>query len=226
MSTVLRIASTLVIGIVIFAGLPLVGWGVPDARGFIGNPARLGYIVLVVLLQVFFVIKFPGVGHNRSKEKKIVHRQRLAIILLQASGLAIIIAAPYCDRRDIAVLGLAEVVRYLGLAIFSLGFLATSWAEAFLGKQFSLEVTIQEDHRLVTDGPYRYLRHPRYLGIILFNIGFSFVFRSWLALIIIAAMSLVLLWRIHDEEGLMHREFGADWEAYSQRSWRLIPFVY
>lgn len=226
MSTALRIALTLAIGIVIFAGLPLVGWGVPDARDFINNPVRLGYIVLVVLLQIFVVIRFPGVGRNRSKGKKIVHRQRLAVILMQAASLAIVIIAPYCDRRDIAVLGEAEIVRYFGLVVFALGFLATSWAEAFLGKQFSLEVTIQEDHRLVTDGPYRYLRHPRYLGIILFNIGFSFVFRSRLALIIIAAMSLVLLWRIHDEEALMHREFGADWEAYSQRSWRLIPFVY
>lgn len=52
------------------------------------------------------------------------------------------------------------------------------------------------------------------------------VFRSWLTLIFIAAMMLVLLWRIHDEETLMQQEFGADWERYSQRSWRIIPFVY
>jgi protein-S-isoprenylcysteine O-methyltransferase Ste14 len=37
---------------------------------------------------------------------------------------------------------------------------------------------------------------------------------------------LVLAWRIHDEEALLREEFGADWEAYSRRSWRVIPFVY
>jgi protein-S-isoprenylcysteine O-methyltransferase Ste14 len=65
----------------------------------------------------------------------------------------------------------------------------------------------------VTGGPYRY---PRYLGIIVFTTGISLVFRSWLALI----------WRIRDEEALMQRSFGKDWEAYSRRSWRLIPLVY
>jgi protein-S-isoprenylcysteine O-methyltransferase Ste14 len=107
-----------------------------------------------------------------------------------------------------------------------LGFIGMHWAEATLDKQFSVEVTIQEGHRLVTDGPYRYLRHPRYLGIILFTTGISLVFRSWLTLIFIAVLTLVLIWRIHDEEALLHQEFGPDWEAYSQRSWRLIPFVH
>jgi protein-S-isoprenylcysteine O-methyltransferase Ste14 len=78
----------------------------------------------------------------------------------------------------------------------------------------------------VTDGLYQYLRHPRYLGILLFTIGISLVFRSWLTLIFVMAMTLVLLWRIHDEEALMREEFKADWESYSQKTWRLIPFVY
>jgi protein-S-isoprenylcysteine O-methyltransferase Ste14 len=225
-STTLRAATTLLIGIVIFVGLPLVGWGVKDAQGFIEHPARLGYTVLVVLLQVFVVLKIPGVGRNRGKGKKIAHRQRLALVLLQVIPLAIVIAAPYSDRRDIAVLGEMEIVRYIGLGLFSLGFIGMHWAEAFLDKQFSVEVMIQEGHRLVTDGPYRYLRHPRYLGIIIFTMGISLVYRSWLALILVAALTLVLIWRIHDEEALMNQEFGADWEAYSQRSWRLIPFVY
>lgn len=226
MSTALRSAIKLLIGIVIFVGLPLVGWGVKDAQSFIGHPARLSYAVIVVLLQVFVVIRLPEVGSRRGKGKKIVPRERLTLVLLQVIPLAIVIAAPYSDRRDIAVLGEFEVVRYLGLVLFSLGFIAMHWAEASLGKQFSVEVTIQDDHELVTGGLYRYLRHPRYLGIIIFTMGISLVYRSWLALILVAALALVLIWRIHDEEALLHQEFGTDWEAYSQRSWRLIPFVY
>jgi protein-S-isoprenylcysteine O-methyltransferase Ste14 len=41
-----------------------------------------------------------------------------------------------------------------------------------------------------------------------------------------AVLALVLLWRIYDEEALMHGEFGPDWEAYCMRSWRLLSFVY
>jgi protein-S-isoprenylcysteine O-methyltransferase Ste14 len=214
------------VGVVIFLGLPLVGWGIRDAQGFIDHPARLSYVVLVVLLNVFIVIKFPGAGRDAGKGKKIVQRQRLAVVLLQVISLAIVIAAPYCDRRGIAVLGGFDAVRYLGLGMFSFGLVAMQWAEASLGKQFSVQVTIQEGHRLVTDGPYRCLRHPRYLGVTIFTLGISLVFRSWLAMILVAALALVLIWRIHDEEALMRQEFGTDWEAYSQKSWRLIPFVY
>jgi protein-S-isoprenylcysteine O-methyltransferase Ste14 len=78
----------------------------------------------------------------------------------------------------------------------------------------------------VTDGPYRYLRHPRYFGIIVFAKGIALVFRSEVGLILVVALFLVLLWRIRDEETLMREEFGPEWEAYAQKSWGLIPFVY
>lgn len=226
MSTARRSALALLIGIAIFAGLPLVGWGLADIQGFAGNPARLGFLVLVILLEFFIMIKFPGVGRTGATGTKIVRRQQFAVLLLQVIPLAIVILAPYGDRRNIAVLGESENVRYVGLILFALGFSMVSWAEASLGKLFSVQVTIQKDHRLVTDGLYHYLRHPRYLGIILFTAGIALVFRSWLAVLLVAALTLVLLWRIHDEETFMHQEFGTEWEAYSKRSWRLIPRMY
>lgn len=226
MSSVVRAAGTLLIGMAIFVGLPLVGWGVGDAAGFAAHPARFGYLIVAVLLQASVVIAVPGVGRSRGRGKKTVRRQRLALMLMQVLSLAIVMAGPYSDRRDVATVREVETVRYFGLALFSLGFIAMHWAEALLERQFSLEVSIQEGHRLVTHGPYRYLRHPRYLGILLFTLGISLVFRSWLALLLVAAMTIVLVWRIHDEEALMRREFGSEWEAYTQRSWRIIPFVY
>jgi protein-S-isoprenylcysteine O-methyltransferase Ste14 len=225
-STFLRSSTKLFIGIVIFVGLPLVGWGVRDFQGFIGHPARLGYVVLVVLLQVIVVIKLPEVGSRRGKKEKITLRDRLTLVPLQVIPLAIVLVAPYSDRHSIAALGDIEIIRYLGLVLFCLGFIGMHWAEAQLDRQFSVYVTIQEDHKLITEGPYRYLRHPRYLGIILFTTGISLVFRSWLALLLVATLTLVLIWRIRGEEALMRQQFGTDWETYSQKSWRLIPFVY
>jgi protein-S-isoprenylcysteine O-methyltransferase Ste14 len=225
-STALTSIIKLLIGILIFVGLPLVGWGLSDLQGFIDHPARLGYVILVVLLQIFVVIRLPEAGSRRATGQKIAPRERLTLVPLQVIPLAIVIVAPYCDRRDIGVLGEIEIVRYLGLALFALGFLGMHWAEVFLDKQFSVYVTLQADHKLVTEGPYRHLRHPRYLGIIMFTAGISLVFRSWLSLLLVAALALVLIWRIQNEEALMHREFGRDWDAYTQRSWRLIPFVY
>ena len=226
MSTVLRAASKLLFGILLFVGLPLSGWGIEDLAGFFANPARLGYALVACLLQLFVVLRLPDVGNGSRQGTQIVARQRVVVALLAVLPLAIVVSAPYCDRRALAALAAPMFLRDLGVVLFAFGFLMMMWAEATLGRQFSVQVTIQPDHRLVTAGPYRYLRHPRYLGILIFALGISLVFRSGLALLLVVVMAPVLLWRIHDEEVLLHRTFGADWERYAHHSWRLLPYLY
>ena len=226
MSKIFRSSLALFIGVVIFVGLPLLGWGVTDVVGFVNHPARLSYVLLVVLLEVFVVIMFPGAGSQHGEGTKTVRRQRWTVLLMQVLSLAIVIAAAYSDRHNAAVFGESEPILYVGLVLFAVGFVMMNWAAASLGRQFSVQVTLQKDHQLVTGGPYRYLRHPRYLGIILFNVGIALIFHSWLALILVAALAIVLLWRIHDEEAFMQQAFGTEWETYARTSWRIVPFVY
>jgi protein-S-isoprenylcysteine O-methyltransferase Ste14 len=222
----LTLATKVVIGIFLFAGLPLIGWGIFDLPGYFSNSARTAYIVVVVVMQIAIVFIEPGIGRQGATGRATVQRQRLAIVLLQILSLAIVILAPFSDRRGMGTFPALDWLRYLGLAIFVTGFVIMNWAEIALGKYFSIQVTVQQDHRLMTAGPFTYIRNPRYLGIILNNIGISLVFRSWLALILTAALIAVLLWRIHDEEALMQAEFGESWEAYRSHTWRLLPFIY
>lgn len=220
-----RSLATWLVGLAIFVGLPLLSWGPDAARAFVGNAARTGYLVLVVVLNAFAAIRIPEIGKSRPAPVSVVGRQRWAVTLLQLLSLAVVIVGPYCDRRAVGVFS-SGALRYIGLGLYTVGFLTMHWAEASLGKQFSLEVAIQQDHELVTDGLYRYVRHPRYLGIATFMTGLSLVFRSELALLLAIASMAVLAWRIHDEELLMGQEFGDRWQAYARRSWRLVPWVY
>ena len=226
MKTNLRLAGALFIGLVIFLLLPLVSWGANDLRGFFEHPARLGYTLVVFLVQVSVVILIPSAAFSRGEGKRIVSRQRWAVVLLQVLSLAILWVAPYCDRRGLFVVKEAVFLRWAGLGLLTVGFIVMHWAVVCLDKQFSVQVTIQDNHQLVTHGPYRCLRHPRYLGIVVLFVGISLVYRSWLALLLAAAVAVVLWWRIYDEEALLHREFGVVWEAYAQKTWRFIPFVY
>ncbi len=162
MPRTIRALLMTVVGIVLFAGLPLCGWGLSDLAGFTADPARRSYLVLVFLLNLIVVATKPRAEELTRRPQKIVARQRLAVGLLQLLSILIVVAGPFCDRRDIAVIQI-QVIRYWGLFLFAVGFLGLHWAEVALGKQFSVQVAIQEGHRLVTDGPYRYLRHPRYL---------------------------------------------------------------
>ena len=70
------------------------------------------------------------------------------------------------------------------------------------------------------------MRHPRYLGIVTLFLGISLVFQSFLAIILVAGLFLVLIWRAYAEEALLKKEFGKQWDAYCEKSWRMIPFVF
>lgn len=220
------IIGKLLIGFILYVLLPLLGWGILDLAGFLSHPARLAYVLLIMVLQTLLMIRFPAMGREAGEGKKVVARQRVTIILLQLLSLAVVFFAPFDDRRALLVLSISDLWRLPGLVLIAFGFTLMAWAEEVLGRLFSTQVTIQEGHQLVTSGPYRHLRHPRYLGILLFNFGMALVFRSGLTLILALALLIVLLWRIHDEEKLLREEFATAWEAYAQRSWRLVPLVY
>jgi protein-S-isoprenylcysteine O-methyltransferase Ste14 len=85
---------------------------------------------------------------------------------------------------------------------------------------------LQDDHRLITDGPFTYIRHPRYAGLIVLFLGLPLVFRSAVEIAVAIGVAALFLLRIRREEALMSREFGAEWAAYSQRTKRLLPGIY
>jgi len=224
MASIRKPLSKLLIGLLTFIALPLLAWG-GDTGAFFSEPARLWYVILTVVLHTVIVIRLPDSG-RWSVGERTVRRQRLAIFLLMLLSLALMPLAPWCDRQGVLVLGGGETLRWVGLAAYGWGIWLTHWAEVALGRQFSVEVTIQAGHTLVTGGPYRLLRHPRYSGIILYMAGMALIFRSLLGLALVGGMALVLLWRIRDEDALLREQFGAEWEAWAARTRKLLPFVW
>ncbi|KII92133.1 hypothetical protein PLICRDRAFT_50560 [Plicaturopsis crispa FD-325 SS-3] len=115
-----------------------------------------------------------------------------------------------------------------------------------LGKHFTFELSIRQDHKLVTSGPYGFVRHPSYTGLFMAYMGElcchakgswlleSGVLRTplgaglalfWLA--VVAAVSAGLVLRISAEESLLRDRMGKEWEAYTRRvRYKLLPGVY
>lgn len=215
-----------IIGVVIFSGLPLIGWGLKDISGFAQNPYRLAFIFMMAILSVFVVIFMPNEGRSQGKGKKLIKRQNFSLAFLQIAPTLIVLISPYFDHHRIAVFNENNNTRIIGLILTFIGFIFMNWSTIVLGKQFSVDITIQENHKLITIGPYKYIRHPRYLGTIVFFFGISMIFLSWISLIIVFLLILVLLWRIGDEEKLMHQEFKTEWENYKKRTFSLLPYIY
>jgi protein-S-isoprenylcysteine O-methyltransferase Ste14 len=213
-----------------YLGLPLLGWGLGDLQGFFASAPRMGYALVVLILGLatgYQAIDAPeGIRGSKGQTDKLVTRQsivRMVVILMLLGGLVVL---PLADRRGIGVMGENKIVRWAGVLLFGIGCGLVFWSGLALGKMYSADVTIQDQHHLVTRGPYRHIRHPRYAGAILLGFGAALVFRAWMGIALSVIFIGVILFRIRDEEILMHKEFGEVWKNYCERSWRLVPFIY
>jgi protein-S-isoprenylcysteine O-methyltransferase Ste14 len=212
-------------------GLPLLGWGLDDPGGFLSIYPRLGYGLVVVGLNLaggaYQAIRAPERSDlSKGEEGKRVRRQSVVLFVIALFLFGILFLLPFADRRSIGVMMVGSVVRGLGLVLCGLGFALMLWSRIALGRMYSGEITIQKGHQLITTGLYRYIRHPVYLGILCFALGFSVLFRSWIGLAAMIPIVGGLLFRIKDEEAALHKEFGQEWEAYCKQSWRFIPYLY
>ena len=112
-----------------------------------------------------------------------------------------------------------------GLVVLWTGIGLRWWAVRTLGRFFRTEVVIQPEHRLVTSGPYRLLRHPAYTGALLASAGLGLALGSWLSLALCLLLPLAgYLWRIRIEEQALLRLPG--YAEYAARTRRLIPLFW
>jgi len=112
--------------------------------------------------------------------------------------------------------------------VLLLGGLALRWTAILtLGRHFTVNVAIARDHRLVRSGPYRLVRHPSYTGLLVAFLGMGLAFHSWLSLaVLLLPVSAALAHRIAVEERALREAFGAEYDEWAARTWRLVPWIH
>ena len=106
----------------------------------------------------------------------------------------------------------------------ALGMILRFFSIASLGKFFTVDVAIREEHVVKQDGIYKILRHPSYTGMLVTFMGFGISLNNWLSALIIIIS--VMIYRIHIEEKLRLEEFGVEYSFYMKHTKRLIPWIY
>jgi protein-S-isoprenylcysteine O-methyltransferase Ste14 len=200
----------------------LLAWG--DVRGFMAHGARAGVVIVLLLMPLITCWSETG---RVSRGLRAVGGQWRTLLLLELGFFISNLLVPLFDRRDMLVLPESDATRYAGLLIFTTGVVVRVWAFLYLGRFFSVFLTIQEGHRLLTDNIYAYVRHPSYTGLMVRSLGWALVFRSLFGLFGCLALLVFLVRRIRHEERVLESEFGHEWVAYKGRTrWRLLPGVY
>jgi protein-S-isoprenylcysteine O-methyltransferase Ste14 len=148
---------------------------------------------------------------------------RIAIVL--AIGVAILGAGIATSRAPSLRIGAAA--RAAGVAVMWLGLVTRGWAIAALGRSFRTTVEVDPGQAVVADGPYRWVRHPAYTGLLAIIAGYGLATANWLALLACLVLPLpAILWRIRVEEAELERVLGEPYRAYEARTARLVPRVW
>jgi protein-S-isoprenylcysteine O-methyltransferase Ste14 len=103
-----------------------------------------------------------------------------------------------------------------------LGF--TVWARRHLGRNWSSDVTVKQDHALVRTGPYRYVRHPIYTGILLALCGTALSINQWRTVVAVGFALLGLFLKLRLEERQMRAIFP-EYDEYRKHTAAIVPFV-
>ena len=120
-----------------------------------------------------------------------------------------------------------KTVFALGIAVWLGGIFLRLYSIRILGRFFTTDVAISRNHRIVEQGPYRWLRHPSYLGGLLAQVGFGMTMTNWLAMFLpVCCLATAYAYRIPIEEQALVRGLGSDYSDYMRRTWRLIPYVF
>jgi protein-S-isoprenylcysteine O-methyltransferase Ste14 len=117
------------------------------------------------------------------------------------------------------------VLQGIGLALWVAGLARAVWARLYLGRNWGMPMTRREEPDLVTTGPYRFVRHPIYTGIILAMIGTALAI-SLFGLILVAVIAALFAYSASREEQFLAEEFPATFPDYKARTKLLIPFVF
>jgi protein-S-isoprenylcysteine O-methyltransferase Ste14 len=115
----------------------------------------------------------------------------------------------------------------LALETMAVGLALKVWAMRALGRYYTRTLRTAEAQPVVDSGPYRFVRHPGYLGALLLWLGFGLAVRNWLAgLAIWSAMLAAYVRRMGSEEAMLLDALGDAYAAYRRRTWRLVPGLY
>lgn len=142
-------------------------------------------------------------------------------------GFLLVLCGAAWDNRSWAQLARPGIAEALGLGVIGAGVWLRRRTSEEMGRHFTVRIQSSEGHQLVQTGPFRLLRHPSYSSLGLIAIGTALSTRSGTALI-----AALVVWlpaagiRIAREEAFLSERFGAAYDEYASRTWRLVPGIF
>ena len=164
-------------------------------------------------------------GSKRTKQRESV-ASRISYTLIAWLALWLMFfARRLSPRLSATVFPHHDWIGWTGVVITVFGFGVTFWGRAVLGRNWSANVTIKEDHELVRTGPYKFVRHPIYTGLVLAAAGTALALNEYRGVLAVAALWISFTIKRLKEEQFMQQQFGAQYVDYARTTGAILPRV-
>jgi protein-S-isoprenylcysteine O-methyltransferase len=192
------------------------------------SPYSMRWISLFLGVTYFFSELLLSITRRAPKSANMRESDHSSLrVLWIVIGLSIWFALWLTRHFRAAVLPHSKFLLALAVMLFVLGLILRWWSIIQLGRFFTVNVAIAHDHELVEAGPYRYIRHPSYTGVLLAFLGFGFSLGNWAALLgLLLPIFIAFLYRMKVEERTLIDGLGEKYISYCRRTKRLVPFLY
>jgi protein-S-isoprenylcysteine O-methyltransferase Ste14 len=179
-----------------------------------------------VLWLIWCIYWFVAAASAKPTRRRESIGSRVYHIGLLVLGIALFsssrIASPYLTAR---YLPRTDAFFWLGFILVALGLAIAIAARIWLGGNWSGTVTLKQNHELIRTGPYRFVRHPIYTGILLAILGSAIAQGELRGLVGLALIAAAFIYKIRVEETFLTEEFGPAYSRFRQEVPALVPLV-
>lgn len=188
-------------------------------------PFRIAFLLSIVAflaIRVYYHLKTgtfrEAVASSHDSKRVRMFRPVLGVLVF---GLLIVLIESNWTRWS--ALALPGWVRWGGVGLVSAALALLIWVYQSLGANFSPTLEIRKQHKLITTGPYRWVRHPMYSTMFLWAVGLFLITVNWITVIAPVGFALFFMLRVPDEEKMMIETFGDEYRDYMRRTGRFLP---
>jgi protein-S-isoprenylcysteine O-methyltransferase Ste14 len=185
----------------------------------------LVYYLLIALISLFFRKRARKSAQKSCPEE--VKEASGRLLIRRVAGLLMILSAALYIVHPPFMRALGAPIplwlRWFGVGLAALTIPLLIWVLRALGRQWSRRLELQQDHQLITEGPYSWVRHPMYVVIFLSMSCLALISANWL-LIGLALLSILSIYsRIGQEEEMMLTQFPEEYRIYQENTGGLFP---
>lgn len=179
-------------------------------------------------MRVYFFYQVRRAGERLLPDRAAVEREgrgsfaaRLIVFFALLGFLVLYGIHPAWMRR--IEFSLPLWLRWAGFALGLVSLACWTWTQVELGKHWSAQLQLREEHHLVTSGPYSRVRHPLYTAMLGWAVGLALVTANWVFVLMVALTVAGMVSRTPKEEQMMIEQFGDEYRQYMRRTGRFFP---